>query len=171
MSSAILVEIHNSGNELPRTRNCGGCPSPFHGNHDALNVGQNGIAWEPCRRASNQAAWIRSYRAPGRRSAFGWSILGEGLDSPDAGVRGAFPGWLWQGSYAKHDLVVCHLQEWTPSFFSANIGSEHFKTASPTESLHWYFMKYFSSCLREWTTIDKHMEFSQDIDISNSISS
>ena len=44
MSTAILVEIHNSGNELPRTRNCGGCPSPFHGNHDALNVGQNDIA-------------------------------------------------------------------------------------------------------------------------------
>ena len=44
MSTAILVEIHNSENELPRTRNCGGCPSPFHSNHDALNVGQNDIA-------------------------------------------------------------------------------------------------------------------------------
>ena len=41
MPTAIFVEIHNSGNELPRTRNC---PSPFHGNHDALNVGQNDIA-------------------------------------------------------------------------------------------------------------------------------
>ena len=101
-------------------------------------------------------------------------VLGEGMGSPDAGVRGAFPRWLWQGSNAKHDLVVCHLQEWTPSFFSANTGSEHFRTTSPTESHHWDFMKYFSSCLIEWTTIlpiDKHMEFSQDIDISNSISS
>ena len=96
------------------------------------------------------------------------------MGSPDAGVRGAFPRWLWQGSNAKHDLVVCHLQEWTPSFFSANTGSEHYRTTSPKESLHWDFMKYFSSCLREWTTIlpiDKHMEFSQDIDISNFISS
>ena len=89
--------------------------------------------------------------------------------------------WCWccylqfdVDSNAKHDLVVCHLQEWTPSFFSANTGSEHFRTTSPKESLHWDFMKYFSSCLREWTKIlpiDKHMEFSQDIDISNSISS
>ena len=61
--------------------------------------------WAPCKRASNQAAWICSYRAPGRRSAFGWSILGEGLGSPDAGVRGAFPRWFRQGSNAGVSII------------------------------------------------------------------